>query len=99
MLSTDAVGVQDHDGLARERADLGGAEGENVDAGVAVLAFADADMSIAAAAQRLHLHANSVTYRLERWGSLTDISARTFRGLSAAVVACRLAQNGDSPGR
>lgn len=65
----------------------------------AVLAFADADMSIAAAAQRLHLHANSVTYRLERWGSLTGISARTFRGLSAAVVACRLAQNGGSPGR
>jgi DNA-binding PucR family transcriptional regulator len=58
-----------------------------------VLAFADADMSIAAAAHRLQLHANSVTYRLERWESLTGISARTFRGLSAAVMACRLAQS------
>ena len=57
-----------------------------------VVAFAQADMSIASTAAKLHLHANSVTYRLERWQSLTGIDVRTFRGLSAAVVACELAR-------
>lgn len=56
-----------------------------------VLAFAAADMSIAATAQAVHLHANSVTYRLDRWSRLTGLEARTFEGLSHSVVACRLA--------
>lgn len=56
-----------------------------------VLAFAAADMSIAAAAQAIHLHANSVTYRLDRWSRLTGLEARAFEGLSQSVVACRLA--------
>ena len=56
-----------------------------------VLAFAAGDMSIAAAAQAIHLHANSVTYRLDRWSRLTGLAARSFDGLSQSVVACRLA--------
>ena len=56
-----------------------------------VLAFAAADMSIAAAAQAVHVHANSVTYRLERWSRLTGLEARSFAGLSQSVIACRLA--------
>ncbi len=56
-----------------------------------VLAFAEADMSIAAAALAVHLHANSVTYRLDRWSQLTRLDVRSFIGLSQSVIACRLA--------
>ncbi|SDH62131.1 helix-turn-helix domain-containing protein [Pseudonocardia oroxyli] len=57
-----------------------------------VLAFAAADMSVAATAPDIHLHANSVTYRLERWERLTGLDARSFTGLSRSVVVCRLAE-------
>ena len=60
-----------------------------------VLAFAAADMSIAKTAQAIHLHANSVTYRLDRWSRIAGLDARTFEGLSASVVACGLV--GDQP--
>lgn len=59
-----------------------------------VLAFAAADMSIAATASAVHVHANSVTYRLERWSRLTGLEARSFVGLSQSVLACRLAGQG-----
>lgn len=58
-----------------------------------VTAFAEADMSIAATASAVQLHANSITYRLERWSQLTGIDARSFVGLSQAVIACRLARD------
>ncbi len=56
-----------------------------------VMAFAICDMSIAATAQHVHLHANSVTYRLDRWASLTGVNPRTFDGLVRSVLGCRLA--------
>lgn len=62
-----------------------------------VLAFAAADMSIAATAQAIHLHANSVTYRLDRWSRLSGLDARAFEGLSHSVVACRLAGSDHLP--
>lgn len=59
-----------------------------------VLAFADADMSVARAAEELHLHANSVTYRLQRWAQLTGWDPRTFDGLIRSVAVCRMALRG-----
>jgi hypothetical protein len=61
-----------------------------------VLAFAAADMSVARTAERLHLHANSVTYRLQRWRQLTGWDPRAFDGLTKSVAACRLAVRGNS---
>jgi hypothetical protein len=61
-----------------------------------VLAFAAADMSVARTAQKLHLHANSVTYRLQRWAALTGWDPRTFEHLVASVAACRLGLRGSS---
>jgi PucR C-terminal helix-turn-helix domain/GGDEF-like domain len=61
-----------------------------------VLAFATADMSVARTAERLHLHANSVTYRLQRWAALTGWDPRTFEHLIASVTACRLGLRGSS---
>lgn len=56
-----------------------------------VLAFMAADMSVARTAAALHLHANSVTYRLHRWGQLSGCDPRTFDGLTKSVTACRQA--------
>ncbi|WP_347058224.1 helix-turn-helix domain-containing protein [Blastococcus sp. HT6-30] len=61
-----------------------------------VLAFAEADMSVARTAQELHLHANSVTYRLQRWARLTGWDPRTFGGLVKSEAICRLALRGSS---
>lgn len=57
----------------------------------AVLAFAAASMSIADTARAMHLHANTITYRLDRWAHLVGWNPRTFDGLVRSVVSCRLA--------
>ena len=56
----------------------------------AVLAYADNGFSVSAAARALHLHANSVTYRLDRWHELTGWNPRTFEGLALSSAALRL---------
>lgn len=53
----------------------------------AVQAFADHRLSVVGAARALHVHPNTVIYRLERWHGLTGWDPRTFQGL-AASVAC-----------
>ncbi|MFE9632395.1 helix-turn-helix domain-containing protein [Streptomyces sp. NPDC006463] len=56
----------------------------------AVRAFADHGFSVAAAARALHLHANTLTYRLERWHELTGLDYRDYMGLvtSRTAVGC-----------
>jgi hypothetical protein len=61
-----------------------------------VLAFAGADMSVARTAEALHLHANSVTYRLQRWAQLTGWDPRRLDDLTRSVTACRMALRGSS---
>jgi hypothetical protein len=53
----------------------------------AVLAFAEQGLSVVGAGRALHVHANTVIYRLERWQHLTGWDARTFDGLSRSVAA------------
>jgi hypothetical protein len=53
----------------------------------AVLAFAGQGLSVVGAGRALHVHANTVIYRLERWQHLTGWDARTFEGLSRSVAA------------
>lgn len=52
-----------------------------------VLAYADAGFNAKATAERLHLHANTVAYRLNRWHELTGLDPRTFDGLTRSIVA------------
>jgi DNA-binding PucR family transcriptional regulator len=53
----------------------------------AVRAFAEGGFSVSEAARRLGLHANTVSYRLDRWQELTGWNPRTFAGLSRSVAA------------
>ncbi|MDV6295342.1 PucR family transcriptional regulator [Rhodococcus aetherivorans] len=53
----------------------------------AVSAFAQSGFSASAAARRLHLHPNSLAYRLERWQQLTGWDLRTVDGLVRSMVA------------
>lgn len=59
----------------------------------AVEAFAASNMSISAAARAIHLHPNSLTYRLDRWFQLTGRDPRSFTQLFESVIACRLAES------
>lgn len=56
----------------------------------AVIAFAENAFSVSGAARALHLHANSVAYRLERWHELTGWDPRTYDGLVRSVTTLLL---------
>jgi len=60
----------------------------------AVRAFADAGFSVSQAGRRLGLHANTVGYRLDRWGDLTGWDPRTFAGLTRSLAALRRTRDG-----
>lgn len=75
---------------------LGGAQAvvlDNPHLVEAVQAFADSGFSVAGAAKTLHVHANSVAYRLDRWFQLTGWNPRTFTGLTHSIAACTVVQN------
>jgi PucR C-terminal helix-turn-helix domain/GGDEF-like domain len=61
-----------------------------------VLAFADNGFSATATARALHLHPNSVTYRLERWTRLTGWRLGEFEGVARSMVAILLAASTDA---
>lgn len=57
-----------------------------------VLAFAEVGPSTAATADRLHVHPNTVNYRLNRWQELTGWDVRTADGMARSVAAVLLAE-------
>jgi sugar diacid utilization regulator len=54
-----------------------------------VRAFADADLNVARAAAGLHVHPNTLRYRLARIAELTAHDPRTFAGILELVCALR----------
>jgi hypothetical protein len=59
-----------------------------------VRAFSDADLNVAKAAQQLHVHPNTVRYRLQQIAAKTGHDPRTFGGL--VELACILELSDDS---
>lgn len=55
-----------------------------------VRVFADSGFSVSEAARHLELHANTVSYRLERWHQLTGWDPRGFDGLTRSLAATLL---------
>ena len=55
-----------------------------------VRAFAEHGFSLTSTGRALHIHPNTVRYRLERWQELTGRDARTWAGLSVGMVALDL---------
>jgi hypothetical protein len=55
-----------------------------------VESFARHGLSMIAAGQALHVHANTVRYRLDRWQELTGWDVRTWAGLSASMIGIGL---------
>lgn len=53
----------------------------------AVRAFAASGFSVSEASRQLGLHANTVSYRLDRWYELTGWNPRSFAGLTRSVAA------------
>ncbi|WP_326570488.1 helix-turn-helix domain-containing protein [Actinacidiphila glaucinigra] len=59
-----------------------------------VRGFADNGFSLTATGRALHLHPNTVKYRLNRWRELTGWDVHTWPGLSASLLGLGLAQAG-----
>jgi hypothetical protein len=62
------------------------------DAAVAVRGFIDNGFSFSAAGRALHLHSNTVRYRLDRWQQLTGWDVKTEQGLLRSIAALELAR-------
>lgn len=60
--------------------------------GEALLAMSRHGMSLSGTASSLHIHVNTVKYRLTRWTELTGLDPRSFDGLALSVLSCHLAR-------
>ncbi|RKN22068.1 PucR family transcriptional regulator [Micromonospora musae] len=58
----------------------------------AVRAYAGHGFSITASAEALHVHPNTVKYRLDRWQHLTGWDPRTLDGLQRSLLSIALAE-------
>jgi DNA-binding PucR family transcriptional regulator len=68
--------------IASKGTDLQALSAEELSAAVETIrAFSQADLNVARAAQRIHVHPNTVRYRLERIATTTGHDPRTFAGL------------------
>lgn len=63
-----------------------------------VRAFLDAGLSVRAVASLLHVHPNTVAYRLDRWRTLTGWDVRTREGLQISLLLLSLAERPGTPG-
>lgn len=64
--------------------------GEHPHLAETVRVYADCAFSVTEAARHLGLHANTVSYRLERWHQLTGWDPRAFDGLTRSLAATLL---------
>jgi hypothetical protein len=58
--------------------------------GAAVRAYAEHGFSVSAAARALHIHPNTLAYRLDRWHQLTGWTPRSLDGLMKSLLSLNL---------
>jgi hypothetical protein len=58
-----------------------------------IRAFSDADLNVAKAAQQMHVHPNTVRYRLQQIATKTGHDPRTFTGLVDLICILELTDN------
>ena len=58
-----------------------------------IRAFSDADLNVAKAAQRMHVHPNTVRYRLQQIATKTGHDPRTFTGLVDLLCIVEMTSN------
>jgi hypothetical protein len=72
--------------IASKGSSLRALSGEDLAAAVETIrAFSDADLNVARAAERMHVHPNTVRYRLQQIATRTGHDPRTFAGLVELV--------------
>ncbi len=60
-----------------------------------IRAFADADLNVAGAAERIHVHPNTIRYRLQQIATKTGHDPRTFAGLVELLCILDSLRTGD----
>ena len=60
-----------------------------------IRAFADADLNVAGAAERIHVHPNTIRYRLQQIATKTGHDPRTFAGLVELLCILESLRTGD----
>jgi hypothetical protein len=82
--------------IASKGADLRALPDDELSAAVATIrAFAAADLNVAKAADKMHVHPNTVRYRLQQIATKTGYDPRTFAGLTELI--CILETTDDEP--
>jgi hypothetical protein len=62
-----------------------------------IRAFSDADLNVAKAAEQMHVHPNTVRYRLQQIAAKTGHDPRTFTGLVDLICILELSDNDQQP--
>ncbi len=80
--------------IASKGSNLRALSGEDLAATVATIrAFSDADLNVAKAAQQMHVHPNTVRYRLQQIATKTGHDPRTFTGLVNLICILEMTDN------
>jgi DNA-binding PucR family transcriptional regulator len=58
-----------------------------------IRAFSNADLNVAKAAERMHVHPNTVRYRLQQIATKTGHDPRTFTGLVDLICILEMTEN------
>ena len=84
--------------IASKGADLRALPDEDLAVAVETIrAFADADLNVTTAAEQLHVHPNTIRYRLQRIAIKTGYDPRTFAGLVDLICILETTDNQHQP--
>ncbi|WP_448809919.1 PucR family transcriptional regulator [Agromyces bauzanensis] len=62
-----------------------------------IVAFARSENNLAVAGEQLHVHANTVAYRLNRWEEVSGLNVRSFEGMLRSMLAIGFTRSDSGP--